>query len=445
MNQSKDYEMENKDKSNGCLKTKNKCFCIALLFVLMCSMPSVLYAYSASGPNTYRCISLSDCQNAVDASPTGWTVEIADGSYTWHAPLIIDKGITFKGETSQNTVTIHNGYSNSDWKNTQGVITITENSASSIEISDITFISASGASNSIHIGVNGTADGKPVKIHDCVFKTGSYDMWSSIRMATNRGIIYNNTFTASGMTDNAICLKYAPSSSWTTASTMGTDDSDGTHNVYIEDNTFNEHLHECIDMDSYSRVVIRHNTFNDSGITSHGLCTSSASTRHWEIYDNNFHFVDGMSNGNGYRDYYIFLRGGSGVITGNHFDSAPDNKLEIKWADYAIQRASCGQYPGGACSDTTYPTVQQMGQGHDGSGYITEKFYIWGNSGDNDFGPDDYQDECGNGLTVSQFVQLHRDFELSAKPGWVRYPYPHPLRNGAPGESLDPPKNLHLN
>jgi hypothetical protein len=69
-----------------------------------------------------------------------------------------------------------------------------------------------------------------------------------------------------------------------------------------------------------------------------------------------------------------------------------------------------------------------VGQGFDGTKEITEKFYIWGNTGYTSVGGTDYPDQCGRGLTVAQFVQQGRDYELGPKPGWARYTYPHPLR-----------------
>jgi hypothetical protein len=92
----------------------------------------------------------------------------------------------------------------------------------------------------------------------------------------------------------------------------------------------------------------------------------------------------------------------------------------------------------------------------DGSGYILDPVYIWGNtdgannSVDNSyiFGPDFSSDGCGHGLTSAQFLQLNRDFYIGVpKPNYKPYTYPHPLRsNVAPGieAAPAPPQNRRI-
>lgn len=111
------------------------------------------------------------------------------------------------------------------------------------------------------------------------------------------------------------------------------------------------------------------------------------------------------------------------------------DKTEIVLTLFALHR-SCGQYPTTCC--TTYPCDQQVGQGHDGSGYVTDPNYVWNNVGTAAVGCSDYApDECGNGLACGDYVQEGRDFVTSAKPGYAKFTYPHPLHgegeNGAGG------------
>ena len=101
---------------------------------------------------------------------------------------------------------------------------------------------------------------------------------------------------------------------------MGTADVSGESNVYVEDSTFTLALHEAIDWDDNCRLVIRHNTFDNSSITSHGADTSSIGARHVEIYNNTFIFTnlgdcDGSKTAN--LAYWIFMRGATGVIADN--------------------------------------------------------------------------------------------------------------------------------
>jgi len=89
-------------------------------------------------------------------------------------------------------------------------------------------------------------------------------------------------------------------------------------------------------------------------------------------------------------------------------------------------RRNAGPYP---CW-TGYPAPHQVGQSHDGVSDVTDPVHIWGNTGGGTWGIGDYEpDECGNGQTVDDYIQLGRDVVLGPKPGYAKYIYPHPLRD----------------
>ena len=82
-----------------------------------------------------------------------------------------------------------------------------------------------------------------------------------------------------------------------------------------------------------------------------------------------------------------------------------------------------------ACWNNGYPVPHQTGQGNSG----VEGCYIWNNNAGIAFGPSQYAgDECGHGYVVTNYVQLRRDYFTIAKPGYVKYTYPHPLRSSQP-------------
>src|SRR6185437_6671994 len=94
-----------------------------------------------------------------------------------------------------------------------------------------------------------------------------------------RGVYWSNTVTGVNTLGQNLeflqCKAIGFTNSWTTPSTMGTNDTSGESNIYVEDN--------C-------RMVIRHNTFDNSALGSHGADTSAIGNRHFELYENTFIF-----------------------------------------------------------------------------------------------------------------------------------------------------------
>src|SRR5262249_16882039 len=150
------------------------------------------------------------------------------------------------------------------------------------------------------------------------------------------------------------------------------------------------------------RVVIRHNTFLESGMASHGADTSTYGTRHWEVYDNTFTFTNyGDCSGTltlGL-NWFFYIRGGTGVIADHLWadinSCAWGNKGEIVMIVQNVRRNS-GPYP---CW-LTYPAPHQVGQSFNGTSPVTDPVYIWGNSGGGSSTPalEDYApNECASG------------------------------------------------
>ena len=148
-----------------------------------------------------------------------------------------------------------------------------------------------------------------VLIHDRV------QQQQAIRMNTNRGSSTDRRNNHGGT--GGANLKPAPP--WEYANDDGHADPRGVERLR-EDSTFTLALHEAIDWDDNCRLVIRHNTFDNSSITSHGADTSSIGARHVEIYNNTFIFTnfgdcDGSKTAN--LAYWIFMLGATGIIADN--------------------------------------------------------------------------------------------------------------------------------
>src|SRR5439155_2752923 len=195
---------------------------------------------------------------------------------------------------------------------------------------------------------------------------------------TNRGVIWNNTFT--GVPSGGVCLnntaalRHKPtglSSSWGTPSTFGSADTTGRGNLYFETNTLKNVL-EALDTDDNGRTVVRYNTIINSGSTLHGVDTSGIyGARYVEFYNNTWVLDQTplaacgnlMTNVNG----WLNVRGGTVLL---HHNVIPDPsngtwgpKAAIMFSVEQLRRNG-GGFP---CWDTItapssgYPTPHNTG------------------------------------------------------------------------------------
>jgi hypothetical protein len=206
---------------------------------------------------------------------------------------------------------------------------------------------------------------------------------------------------------------------------MGTLDTNGTVNVYFEDSTFKD-IGQAPDVDSNGRLVIRHSLLDGAWAITHGF-TSTWGGRHAEYYNNTFQVTTPNRNIAG---RFFWIRAGTGVFTDNVVNSqfngygAPD-QLDI----------------GDNTSPKSYPQARQPGWGHNGSTHVSDPIYIWNQSGSGA-----YRWRVSNGWDSN--VQLNRDIFVNSgpKPGYKKYPYPHPFRAGGNNEPapLQSPSNLRV-
>jgi len=416
--------------SGGCL----------LVLALFATRPA------AAATITARTCSSADVSSAVASAADGDIVVVPAGNCTWTTPLsVTGKGIHLKGQTKGSVNITHSA-------GTAELITVsTDGTTRNLEISNLTFLAGSASGSAEYVYVKGS--GKPALVHDNYFRNVNFTV-NCIRWGAQGGVIWSNTFESldpDGSQSGCLQLKAdAMQNSWSTPSTMGTADTTGTANVYVEDNTFKKILVQSVDVDDNMRAVIRHNTFDNSGFVYHGADTSPVGVRHVEVYNNTFIFT---SSGTGYNfplnvNWWVYVRGGSGVWTDNVM---PDIK-SMMWGDKGeitmiVQnlRRNSGPY---ACW-TSYPAPHQIGQSvNSAGGTITDPVYIWNNTGGGLETPTltDYDpDECGHNLHTSSWVQSGRDYVLGPKPGYTKYTYPHPLRGGPSGTTTPAaPTNLRI-
>src|SRR5215469_13682494 len=285
--------------------------------------------YSVSGSTYSTDGSSSDVQAAIFAAPNGSTVLIPRGSFTWSTTVFLSAPLHLLG-AGRNATTITCEVANA------GTLNVNCSTAGNIEIGGISFVEGSFTPNDFElVDVGGGSTGQPanpngvVLIHDCNFALNQFGE-IGIRWETNGGVIWNCTFSSQDIDCTAVYCKNIlpalfnsqPGDPWQTPSTMGTADTSGLANTYIEDCTFTDMFLQAIDVDDNSRTVIRHNTFNNSAIGSHGQDTSAWGVRHYEIYNNTFIFTTSGTTpfGNTYPinlNYWFFDRGGTGCIFNN--------------------------------------------------------------------------------------------------------------------------------
>jgi hypothetical protein len=390
-------------------------------------------AVASANTVTAQSCSSSDVSSAINSAANGDTVVIPNGSCTWTTGINTSKQIILSGQTK-------GGVMITDSAGSASMLAFTTGSSFSTEVRNLTFLDGS-ASGGFYLDVGGS--GKLPLIHDNYFRLPDFKLEFAVRIGRNGAVIYNNTFeslNANGSGSGNIQISaMGASNSWTTASTMGMADTTGTANVYIEDNVFNNIYLSAIDCDNNARTVIRYNTFNDSGFVCHGADTSPIGQRHTEVYNNTFVFhTSGSSGGITYPlnlNWWWYIRGGTGVFT----DNVVPNISSVMWGtkpkvDLTIQNLRRNSGPNPCC--TSYPCPHQIGQSHNGSSQVLEPFYFWNNTGTggstlpslSDYSPN----ECSaNAPSTSSFVVSGRDYiSGAAKPGYVKYTYPHPLRTG---------------
>jgi hypothetical protein len=423
------------------------------------STTSVAVGTGAKTFSTASALSLVTGQT-LRVSKTGTRSIFMEGTVTSYSGTTLTMSITNTGgsgtaelwiiSTNPITTVINNSSST--------MIDVTEDTTHHVEISGIKIAAGSGSGRGITI--NRVTNGQAVLVHDCWLELGSSNgdlIWTD----ANRGVIWNCSFDASpfSMAPLAVHLQDAPTDSWTSPSTMGMADTTGTNNLYVEDSDFHAWLN-ATDFDDNARAVIRHSVFNNAAVGTHGADTSNYGQRHFEVYDTEFVF-NGYSNGTTFPlNWWFFLRGGTGVITDNILPAITSgdypNKTEINMTVMNLQR-NAGPNPcwGANIPGIQYPAPRQVGMGRvtgaAGNDSITykgdsEPLYIWNNSGGYAPGTDDFGGgACTNPDSTADYVIAGRDYfnNGTAKPGYTKYTYPHPLRPLG-GSAPAAPTNLRI-
>ncbi len=377
--------------------------------------------------------SQSDVAAAVTSASHGDTVRVPAGTCSWSG-FSLSKAIELRGAgigLTRITLAANN--------------TVTKQTAGATIVAGFSFTRSGGGNASKGWTINGPwPGGEPV-----IFTENDYAVSNSglFLVTVAGGVIISNSSFSGGWDDSFLQLKdHADSGkSWGTADSMGTRDSNGRLNTYVESNTFVGGTNQGIDADDAVRLVYRYNTLTTSSVNSHGLDTSPIGVRHWEIYNNKFiHPGSSCTTQLCNQNWLILMRGGTGVIADNQFADIAGGHWGNKTELHFWIRGAEDVRPQGSCSSVKYPVPRQLGQGHNGTTYVTDPIYIWSNVGAQAFGGGwRFGNPCG--LDFDAFFEEGRDYVLGAKPGYAKYTYPHPLLTGAPQlPNLPPPPPSNL-
>ena len=399
---------------------------------LLALLPFFAKTSIAATINASSC-SQSNVAAAISSAANGDVVQVPAGTCNWSG-LSIAKPIHLKGAgVGKTNITVSGN-------------TVTKQSAGVVRVTDFSFSKSGGGNASVGFTVSGSwKNSQPVIFQNDAFTINGSGLF---RVNVAGGfIVAGNAFTGA-WDDSFLKLKNSnDTESWAMADTFGTRDTNGTLNIYVENNTFYGGTNQGIDCDDAARCVYRYNTLTYSSFNSHGWDTSPVGARHFEVYNNKF-MHDGGTSQIANQNWAIWIRGGTGVIYSNQIA----NLAGSYWGDKAeinlSIRGAEDARPQGSCSSVKYPAPRQLGQNHNGSSYFTDPIYIWGNTGTVGIEAGwNWGNPCG--LTWSTFFQWGRDAVNTGapKPGYTAYPYPHPLTQGGSTSvpaALQAPANLRL-
>jgi hypothetical protein len=367
---------------------------------------------------------LADCaqatvQSAINAATDGDIIVCPAGSWSWSDVNIVNHNVTLKGNGIGSTIISITA---------AGGIEATSSNTKPFRITGFTFRSTGNFGTDSGKALMRIQGGKGWRIDHNRFElfsnVESYNGGNGIYTKNEvSGVIDHNYFTKNTTTAGSTGCMHAsvyPEGAGVTAWGWNTQIWRFNRTVFIEDNEF-YNPNPCTASHNAHAVygqyggifVARHNTIHGMNIDSHGFCETH-SMREFEISNNTW---VGVGSNNLFAA--LDLKGATGVVYDNVFGGTITYAFWFR--DRRAEGLPCGggeAYQGYASSASCpegYPCKQQIGRGKDN---VLDPLYIWGNTG---------ASTILN--TASSFIQSGRDYYLNAgaKPGYLAYPYPHPL------------------
>src|SRR5207249_2567876 len=243
----------------------------------------------------------------------GDTITLPAGTFTWSTPVTISKAIVIEGGGSGRIIGdtksfVQVGTGPKTFITTRSGLPIVV--GQTLRVAKMPHPPGGGGSESVPPARGTYMEGTVTSYSGTTLEmnitstagTGTWTVWwfendgggaAAIFAASNQGLVWNCSFDDTfSQASVAVVQKWefgAGDVSWTTNSTMGSDDTNGATNFYVEDCDFHAYLN-AFDIDSNTRIVWRHNIDDNSGLGSHGADTCPIGSRQAEIYDNELVF-----------------------------------------------------------------------------------------------------------------------------------------------------------
>ena len=327
---------------------------------------------------------VADVQSAINSASNGDTVVIPNGSCSWSTGISTTKQITVEGQ-SVGGVTI------TDMAGAANLLSFTTGSSFHTTVANLRFMPGNGTGN--YVTMNGP--GLPPLMHDMYFNLPNFQLQHAVMWTVTGGVIWNTTFESTDLSSPVVgsdggCLLVKSNVPWDAPSTMGTLDTTGTNNLYIEDSTFNA-VGQCPDVDDNGRIVIRHSKIIGSSGLTHGP-SGAQGGRHVELYNNSFTYP----NTNRVLNRYFWFRAGTAVITANSIQwingQSYPNKTSFAFIVEGARWSTGGhgcctgymcwhQVGAGASSEIQSPPLLSSSQSPSDVHQLSDPVYIWNNSG----------------------------------------------------------------
>ncbi len=367
--------------------------------------------------------SKTDVTAAINAASDGDIVTVPAGTCSWGA-FTLAKGVVLRGAGKASTIIS---------------LSTLSASGSAARAFRLTGMTIKGGNPSIEI----TGEWKNFRIDHSVITSSSWVTGILVSFSSANGVIDNDEFFNSR---TEVYGEGNGSPAWSRPSSIGMGDA-----VFLESSTSDWAVYgNAIDSTAGGRYVIRHNTIYNTPIENHGACTSGMrGTRSYEIYENTL-VADtrGTMAGITYRP--MLLRGGTGVVFNNtiagpwstktiHIDSQRSCVEYISdlngacgglWSSHPQCDGKSGTLYDGPLSAQGYPCRDQLGRSTD-QGITTvqalEPLYAWNNKAGSQAVPVVMNPAVDCTMTPVHLKE-DRDYVLETpRPGYVPYPYPHPL------------------
>jgi len=287
------------------LKRKEIFFLLGICFLLIPNVEAATIRVSSC--------SQSQVQSAIDGSSAGDTIIIPNGNCSWSSGVTITKGVIVQGESQTSTVITGSG---------NYIFHITGNGTGNFRITNMKFMGGTGYDISIGGGWN------TLRIDNIIWNTSSSNgirfrdyawgcTYEGLCYSHQKALIDNISYTQGGVNAGRpfLFINGRGHKAWQEEDGWGSDNF-----IFLEDSkfTYTSELGYLTDTEHGARLVVRHVTSTNGGITQHDLGSTprARGNRALEAYNNTIICNLGASLCDGKLGLQA-TRGGTAIIYNN--------------------------------------------------------------------------------------------------------------------------------